>query len=376
MRRLLLLGASCRAAAWSLRHSGIGLIAADLFGDVDLRRLCPTRRVARFPEDLAASLAEIRPDGWLYCGGFENHPELVDRLAQLAPLWGNAGTALRGVRDPQLLHQSLAAAGFCTPRIFTGRETASRWLQKPRKSGGGLHIGFVSPDGGTPAPENCETPFYYQEHIEGLSASAIFLARRDHASLLGVTEQLTGTCWLGASGFQYAGSVGPLTVSPDLWAELTRLGNCLTETFSLEGLFGVDLIVRDERAWTIEVNPRYTASVEILERAMGLSLLERHVGWFLQEPDRYQNVASTGPCWGKGILYARNNTTIGPEFQQRVDDWNSDPKLPGIMDLPEIGEEITAGSPVTTVFATGPTIASVKQELEVRARVLQQTLRC
>ena len=44
----------------------------------------------------------------------------------------------------------------------------------------------------------------------------------------------------------------------------------LADRFELSGLFGVDFILDGDQVWTLEVNPRYTASVEIVERATGI----------------------------------------------------------------------------------------------------------
>ena len=56
------------------------------------------------------------------------------------------------------------------------------------------------------------------------------------------------------------------------------LGDALASAFGLAGWFGVDYILRDEIPWPVEINPRYTASVEIHELATGRSLLCRASG--------------------------------------------------------------------------------------------------
>ena len=53
-------------------------------------------------------------------------------------------------------------------------------------------------------------------------------------------------------------------------AVLDKLGTVLAQAFRLVGLFGVDGVLDAERFWPVEVNPRYTASVEVLEGATGL----------------------------------------------------------------------------------------------------------
>ena len=103
--------------------------------------------------------------------------------------------------------------------------------------------------------------------------SAVFLAAGGSAVLLGVTRQLVGCRWAGATGFRYVGSIGPLEIDRGLRRQFQRIGDCLADAFDMCGLFGIDAIVSGTDVWTIEVNPRLTASVEILERATGLAAI-------------------------------------------------------------------------------------------------------
>ena len=51
----------------------------------------------------------------------------------------------------------------------------------------------------------------------------------------------------------------------------------LAGAFALRGLFGVDFIWDGERAWTHEVNPRPTASLEAIEAAYGIGAFDAHL---------------------------------------------------------------------------------------------------
>src|SRR5258707_10986773 len=84
---ILIVGASARAAAMSARRSGLNPWAADMFGDLDLRACCPGQRIENYPHGLERALAAA-PDGrWMYTGALENHPDLVDRIAAVRPLY-------------------------------------------------------------------------------------------------------------------------------------------------------------------------------------------------------------------------------------------------------------------------------------------------
>ena len=76
-----------------------------------------------------------------------------------------------------------------------------------------------------------------------------------------------------AAPFHYCGSVGPLSLAPQVRARFAQLGEVLVELFPLRGLFGVDCVLKDSVPWPVEVNPRYPASVEVLEYATGLAAL-------------------------------------------------------------------------------------------------------
>ena len=118
---------------------------------------------------------------------------------------------------------------------------------------------------------------YYQQFIPGPSYLRRFLCvRRSHACYSGQPRwRFVGEPWLHARPFHYCGSIGPIEMLPDLdcnrvavaWQETLRVG-C-----GLRGLFGVDFILGNDQPWPVEVNPRYTASLEVLEYATRLQAL-------------------------------------------------------------------------------------------------------
>src|SRR5205814_9173037 len=81
---------------------------------------------------------------------------------------------------------------------------------------------------------------------------------------------------IASAPFAYRGSLGPCPIRPALAARLEKLGDRLASVFGLVGWFGVDYVLDDGLPWPVEINPRYTASVEIHELAAGRSLLGEH----------------------------------------------------------------------------------------------------
>src|SRR6187401_3236819 len=109
---LAIVGASTRSAAASAVRAGFQPLAADLFGDADLQRIATTTRIRPYPEGLLDWMRAVEPPAWMYTGALENHPELIDQMAWIAPLLGNPGDVLARVRSPWELADVLGRAGL------------------------------------------------------------------------------------------------------------------------------------------------------------------------------------------------------------------------------------------------------------------------
>jgi predicted ATP-grasp superfamily ATP-dependent carboligase len=356
---LVVLGASARSAAQSAARARFEPFAIDLFADRDLAALCPAVRIERYPAEFVRALAAAPEAPWIYGGGLENYPRLVARMAELRPLWGNGAPVLREVRDPWRLRSVLSEEGFAFPELWTpGSRPGRRWLLKPRRGSAGLGVRFATESDFQPAAQGT----VLQEYIDGASCSATYVAARGRAVLLGATRQIVGRDWGLAPEFQYVGSLGPLSLVPRERATLARLGDVLAARFGLAGLFGVDFIRTVESLWPVEVNPRYTASVEVLERVTGRHFVADHAAACADGTLPKLSGAATAMCAGKAVVYARRAC-----MWQGCD-------VTEIADVPRDGQALAAGQPVVTVFASGSSLDAVEQTLRERAAaVLGQT---
>jgi predicted ATP-grasp superfamily ATP-dependent carboligase len=357
---LIIAGASARAAAASALRAGFAPWCADLFADADLARGCPVRRISggEYPHGLPRILAEAPPGPWLYTGALENHPRVVEGVAR--PLLGNPAAVLRRVRDPRLVHAVLSRHGVRCPEIAgNAPDERRRWLVKPKRSAGGAQIRVWSQGMAWYARHG-----YVQERIDGDSYAAVYVGCTGGAGLVGVTRQLVGEPWLHAAPFHYCGSVGPVELPASASAALDRMGNALATEFGLRGLFGVDFILNDDEPWPVEVNPRYTASVEVIERATGRRLIAEHAGAF-GGPGNFANLPPRAPAiHGKAILFAPAMTAFparGP-WDAALNAALSDVNV-AFADLPRAGAVIDSGAPVLTAFAREDSVAECIEEL-------------
>lgn len=382
-----------RAAAGSAVRADFRVIAADRFADDDLKCLADTvLLINNFPQGVLSAVGSLPTMSWVYTGSLENEPKLIAAISRKHRLLGNPPEVLRKVRDPFWLEQTLRDDGLPTLRHRSAKEpppSDQKWLLKPIRSGGGQGICIWN---GMPSP--MENVSVFQEFRDGQPMSALFLAGPDEVQVVGVCEQLIGREAGAPTEFGYAGSIGPIEVEPHVTATLLRMGELLMSKTGLRGLFGIDFILSGGVPWPVEVNPRYTASVEVLERALRQSLLARHVAVCNVDRDDHQDTRSSAfekirssesqsseaerIVVGKRIVYATSDSIApslqefvlsNPAFAQRDADQQSN-----LADIPTPGSRIAAGWPVCTVFASASNVAECRELLSTRTNAINALL--
>jgi predicted ATP-grasp superfamily ATP-dependent carboligase len=380
---LVILGASARAAAFSAMRAGIPTFCADLFADADLVRRSPAIRVDDYPAGLAAAADRAPPGHWMYTGALENYPHLVDRIAAGRSLLGNAGAELKAVRDPRRLFAAFSEAGIAVAPWKTspkGLPCDGTWLRKAKRSAGGLQVEVWLAN---VSPQRRSARFYFQQRLSGQACGAVYAASRDRVVLLGITEPILDPEWREINGdappnsresFQYRGSLGPFPVDETTRNQFLRIGELLHRDFGLRGIFGIDAVIAGGAVHPLEVNPRYPASAEILERLSGQSAVALHVAACRNElPTEIQ--CDLPQCYsGKAILYATEDVVVGPGVESLLGANPSDDE-PSFADLPVAGSRIPAGSPLLTVLADGTDRSDVLNRLKQLAEIARDCLR-
>ncbi len=212
-----------------------------------------------------------------------------------------------------------------------------------------------------------------------------------------------------------------------------RAGQAVTAAFQLRGLFGCDFVWDGRRLWLVEVNPRYTASVEVFERAAGVALLRWHAslceGGTLRDvlkldvserrvctrrTARQTDVTTPngpargvrgaggavrsaaaqcrpdgGPGWLawsvlarcerrvlKRVLYAAEPLVSGVELSGRLQSPHTPDQFERrwLADVPPAGSRVGAGEPVCTVLVEEATLQRCVESLQDKVQTLQADL--
>ena len=243
---------------------------------------------------------------------------------------------------------------------------------KPRRSGGGRGVRDWRP--GLHVGANC----YLQSRIDGIAGSIVFVADERHAVALGLSRQLIGDPAFGASGFQYCGSIlgaaeslfpcaqieatAGSVESRDLFATARRLADTVTAEYGLIGVNGIDFIAGAGVPWPIEINPRWCSSMELVERAYGVSVFGVHAqacAHRILPAFDLAAIARRSCSVGKAIVFSRHRL--------RARDTHAWLTQTDVRDVPNPGEEIRAGQPICTVFAEAETPDACHAALVARA---------
>jgi predicted ATP-grasp superfamily ATP-dependent carboligase len=138
------------------------------------------------------------------------------------------------------------------------------------------------------------------------------------------------------------------------------MGNALAGEFSLRGAFGVDFLVHDGRIAPVDLNPRWTASVEVLERALGWNGFAMNAERFagssgsretagdlgLKSRDfncKNRDFGHEGMAVAKAILFAAKEVKAPRLARNSVAGCE-------LFDLPAAGTKIGAGEPIVSVI--------------------------
>ncbi|GAA5505699.1 ATP-grasp domain-containing protein [Novipirellula caenicola] len=419
---LTLVGASVRAAAQSAARAGLSVVGFDLFGDSDCRSVCdqfelisPPIETAAAGATTAAGATALRlhaalrlhdvPSGAassvLQVGGLSSEvcsDPAVDSLIARS-------TADMRLRDPDFLADLVAAAGIKFPLTLRAGKastrfvrqritsTGERWLWKDASGSGGIHVRWVSdrPDPNCASPDcpgsdcpgsDCPPSgivdadqasdadsHIYQRWIAGKRFGASYLSDGNETIMLGVCRSLHTR--KPPFPFVYGGSYGPVSLTAQQTETLCKLGDTLVTNTGLKGLFGIDVIVDAwQRLWLLEINPRWTASSELIER----SLIRRnvigpcqsligstcriqfpHLENEIDSPSLaevrtrlLQNVEVT-PRFLKKVVFARKSGNLDRQELARAE-------MDGIQcyDVPQHAAFISKGHPLCSLIAAAP----------------------
>ncbi|WP_442505933.1 ATP-grasp domain-containing protein [Novipirellula sp. SH528] len=285
-----LVGASVRAAAQSATRAGFSVIGFDLFGDSDCQAACDQFVLIRDQDDLAKKIETQAtrflsqftsppvPPPILFVGGFSGDVcplpharSLLTRNLKALPFLVELATAI-GIHFPATLRATEESTRDIAQRTKSrAMSRGERWLCKDFSSSGGVHVRWVTNKSHAQLQSDSDSIFY-QRWVAGKRFGVSYLSDGKESVMLGVCRSLHTR--KPPYPFVHGGSYGPVFLSEKQTETLRELGDTLVTKTALAGLFGIDVIIDAHKyLWLLEINPRWTASSELIER----DLIRRNV---------------------------------------------------------------------------------------------------
>ncbi len=364
---LFIIGASTRALADSAFRSGLRPACLDQYADADLTQKAHLVKQLSFDESgrpliSVKSFQEIvGQTPWIYTGPLENQTDWLAEAAEGTSLYGNTAKVVRQVRDVYRLDEWLRgnSSPISLPEMRHADDRPHQltgWLWKTDFSSGGWEVVPARTKMSHRDISADSEPGYWQRKISGPAFGVTIGSDAQNAVVAGTCRSLHGA---PGRPFAYAGSAGPERSAHVRRLEkiLGELAGAMARTFGLRGLWNMDVVYepRHDRWFLLELNPRPSASMEVLELVARQSLLEIHLATFRDPGDGWREranalkntLARSRLKVTKRIVYAQRNRRFTRHNLPDIcmEPW---PRQAYFVDIPHPGTSIPAGYPVMT----------------------------
>jgi predicted ATP-grasp superfamily ATP-dependent carboligase len=338
---------------------GHGVTAIDRFNDWDLRffgdcmgseRVVSGTHMAKPGRDeFLKRFAELPHDPVIFCSPVESFPEILEKAAKTRRVLNAPASSVEKCRDLEFLRDFCGDDMLIPETSRDGGEPRQGWIIKPTASAGG--IGIRADDGLLSGVE------YRQKFVDGVPAGGIFFTENGETKFFGLARQIN-------SGFKFAGSVYPADFEPGVLAATARFGERLATAAGLAGWWGADFIIADGVAHLLEVNPRFTAGMELCAKAHGIDLVETQSSAFSGDKC-HMETGWNGAYHGRKVVYARGDLVFkNPERWFKA----------GMRDVPVGGKIISKGEPVISVYASAAGHEECMEKLSVKIEEFEREI--
>ncbi len=311
-------------------------------------------------------LGDGKPDGGSFCnmlesfrlfdggqiifgGPIEAKPEIIKDASGSCEVLNASTRSVVTCRDINFLKKLSSKEMLFPSTVFDGDGS---WLIKNTASAGGTMIRKY--DGKVSGRE------YPQKFLKGIALGAVFVSGAGQAVLLGITRQLTGDKRFNQQGFLYGGLIYPFVVDSSIEEKLIRFGQKVFKESGIAGIWGADFIFDGKSIWLLEINPRFTASLELIA-------LEHKIDVVGMQRDALAGIVPAVPpscsvaVRGTVVCYAKRNLIF-----RNPQKWFDN----GARDIPHEGSFIKKGEPILSLYSKAKSEEEVFSRLEPLAREL------
>jgi uncharacterized protein len=277
---------------------------------------------------------------------------------------------------------------FSSQQAATSLRTSSNelWLLKSMTSSGGSGTIEIT---GTQFLDDANylerKGRYIQKFVPGDSIGVTFLSSKFGTIVVGAAKSWDIDPRSHANKFAYRGSCGPIALSCEHVSHLQQFGDLACRESKLFGLWQADFILSNGKLFLLEINPRWSASMDLLDVALNLTLVDMHYASIcsslgkeiyerFSESCMYTIKAQPSSMLGKLIAYADKPLSVTSALSDYwwENRWESNfSRVPSVelkhyfADIPREGTEVAAGDPLLTILASAKCSDTVLETLRI-----------
>lgn len=265
---LLIVAQSGRMLAQSAAREGYLVRVADCYGDLDTLQVAD--RYLKLPVANKANqhlwlqaivcLSDDQPCSLIFGTGIERLYPLLSELPNHILYAGSSYTSIEQLSSPTKWIALLdrLALPYPSTRFTKAQPFTGNWLAKTAAAWGGSHI--------TDADSiKKHTDVYFQQKIDGISASVLFLVSGNAFHILLINQQFIVNPAL--NNFTLQAISNSLLLDDKQQQTINNALQKLSRHLDLAGLMSLDFMINSSgEIFLLEINPRPTASCQLLPR--------------------------------------------------------------------------------------------------------------
>ena len=275
---------SGRGVVCSSQKFGYKLGVMDVFGDKDCQisaafwrhiGTCFPGQTCIDSEKFLNSLMVFKINGFkgLVIGsGFEGKYDLLRQANEILPLHASCLSVFKYLENPVSFFEALNLLEIPFPQVNLSADSfedlGPDWILKDLSSSGGLGIKKKS-------GRKSKSSEYFQKQLPGTAVSLSFFADGQNVVPLGYSKPVTTK--QSNLPFVFCGLDGPIELIDSVAQEALKISKLIVHKFKLRGFNGIDFLVSDKSVYFLDLNPRITASFEILQESHSFCFFEKHI---------------------------------------------------------------------------------------------------
>ncbi len=209
---------------------------------------------------------------------------------------------------------------------------SKKYIIKPVTGSGGYNVNLLNKDILNQLNSNNKN-WIIQEYISGKSISSSILSSKKIQKQIATSRLLTGNDF-NQNNYIYIGNIVPLP-NEKINQKIKIISENLIKDFKLIGSNGIDYIIKDNKIYLIEINPRLQGTYECIENVLNINLLKAHIEAF---KNNFININKINGYSYKKIVYAKN------KIKYKKLNMNN------IYDLPYVGSITEKYEPLLTII--------------------------